>query len=61
MVKTILFQGDSITDCGRVRENAQNLSQAMGPGYPALVAARIKNDDWSKKLKKDYKSRKSTR
>ena len=49
MVKTILFQGDSITDCGRVRENAQNLSQAMGPGYPALVAARIKNDDWSKK------------
>ena len=49
MVKTILFQGDSITDCGRVRENAQNLSQAMGPGYPALVAARIKNDDWSTK------------
>ena len=49
MVKTVLFQGDSITDCGRVRDNAHNLSQAMGPGYPALVAARVQNYDWSKK------------
>ena len=49
MAKTILFQGDSITDCGRVRDNAQNLSQALGPGYPALVAARVQNYDWSKK------------
>ena len=47
MIKTILFQGDSITDCGRIRENAQNISQALGPGYPALVAARIMNNDWS--------------
>ena len=46
MVKTILFQGDSITDCGRVRENPQNISQALGPGYPSMVAARIINNDW---------------
>lgn len=49
MVKTILFQGDSITDCGRVRENPANISQALGPGYPALIAARIMNNDWSAK------------
>ncbi len=34
---TILFQGDSITDCGRKRdENA-----SLGGGYPALVAAML--------------------
>ncbi len=49
MAETILFQGDSITDCGRVRVDARNLSQALGPGYPALVAARLQNYDWSKK------------
>ena len=49
MVKTIVFQGDSITDCGRVRIDARNASQALGPGYPALVAARVQNNDWSKK------------
>ena len=47
MVKTILFQGDSITDCGRVRENPQNISQELGPGYPAMVAARLMCNDWS--------------
>ena len=49
MVKTILFQGDSITDCGRVRDNARSVSQALGQGYPTLIAARVKNNDWSKK------------
>ena len=32
-MKTILFQGDSITDAGRSRENDKN----MGRGYPTLV------------------------
>ncbi len=33
----ILFTGDSITDCGRVREDARHL----GFGYPAFIAARL--------------------
>ena len=33
----ILFQGDSITDVGRVRENSANL----GRGYPHLVEAEL--------------------
>ncbi|MDY3226044.1 MAG: SGNH/GDSL hydrolase family protein [Candidatus Faecousia sp.] len=36
-MKTILFQGDSITDAGRDRENCQDL----GKGYPNLVAGRL--------------------
>jgi lysophospholipase L1-like esterase len=36
-MKTILFQGDSITDAGRDRENFYDL----GKGYPALVAGRL--------------------
>lgn len=33
----ILFQGDSITDCGRSREDTNDL----GPGYPRLVAEAL--------------------
>lgn len=33
----ILFQGDSITDAGRVREDVTN----MGRGYPLLVKAQL--------------------
>lgn len=33
--KVILFQGDSITDCGRSRENDSN----RGVGYPLMVSA----------------------
>jgi acyl-CoA thioesterase-1 len=33
----ILFTGDSITDCGRVRDDAENL----GFGYAALTAAHL--------------------
>ena len=33
--KVILFQGDSITDCGRSRENESN----RGTGYPLMVSA----------------------
>ncbi|MBQ5969026.1 MAG: SGNH/GDSL hydrolase family protein [Clostridia bacterium] len=36
-MKTILFQGDSITDCGRDRGNDANL----GNGYPRLIEASL--------------------
>ncbi len=52
-MKTILFQGDSITDCGRTYENKNsfwnkiyykiNKRTPMGDGYPALVAAELGN------------------
>jgi lysophospholipase L1-like esterase len=36
----VLFQGDSITDCGRNRAAAEpNTAGALGTGYPLLVAA----------------------
>ena len=37
MAKTILFQGDSITDCGRDRNNYY----ALGGGYPNFVKAEL--------------------
>lgn len=37
MCKTILFQGDSITDCGRNRSEFYSL----GDGYPLLVASQL--------------------
>lgn len=37
MKKTILFQGDSITDAGRIREQKFDL----GKGYPKLAAAKL--------------------
>lgn len=39
---SILFQGDSITDCGRAREY-ENLrpGAGLGSGYPTLIAARL--------------------
>lgn len=36
-MKTILFQGDSITDAGRSREDEKHL----GRGYPCLVSAEL--------------------
>ena len=36
-MKRILFQGDSITDAGRNRDNLFSL----GEGYPQLVAAKL--------------------
>ena len=37
----VLFQGDSITDCGRDRQAAEpNLARALATGYPLLVAAQ---------------------
>ena len=46
-MKTILFQGDSITDCGRSRDaviaNTQHAA-AFGVGYPFTVASRLALD-----------------
>ena len=36
-MKTILFQGDSITDAGRSREN----NDVLGAGYPHLLKAAL--------------------
>ena len=44
---TILFTGDSITDCGRIREQKDNL----GFGYAAFVAARLQTYLASPELK----------
>ncbi|MBQ7651420.1 MAG: SGNH/GDSL hydrolase family protein [Victivallales bacterium] len=38
---TILFQGDSITDCGRSREENLPIGVGLGAGYPNLIAARL--------------------
>ena len=38
----VLFQGDSITDCGRDRNSpAPNQAGALGNGYPLLVTAAV--------------------
>jgi lysophospholipase L1-like esterase len=38
----ILFQGDSITDSGRIRDdNTYNNSRALGSGYPMLAGADL--------------------
>lgn len=42
---TLLFQGDSITDCGRATCGGAGYdSKGLGPGYPALVMARLMHD-----------------
>lgn len=42
-MKTILFQGDSITDAGRYRES-DHQTTSMGGGYPLLLKARLMTD-----------------
>ncbi|MDR1599555.1 MAG: SGNH/GDSL hydrolase family protein [Oscillospiraceae bacterium] len=37
---TILFQGDSVTDCGRSRQN----DDYLGSGYPAMIKAQLDAD-----------------
>jgi lysophospholipase L1-like esterase len=38
----VLFQGDSITDCGRSRDDAAaNHAGALGTGYPLLIASQL--------------------
>jgi len=36
--QTVLFQGDSITDCGRPRDDSDS---HLGLGYPSLIAAQL--------------------
>ena len=53
-MKTILFQGDSITDCGRLRTDSANPilkgfaklqgKTPLGNGYPALVAKEFQGE-----------------
>ncbi|MBR2345232.1 MAG: SGNH/GDSL hydrolase family protein [Lentisphaeria bacterium] len=50
-MKTLLFQGDSITDCSRAREDMEDIRHTpLGNGYAALLAAEIYGDqpekDW---------------
>ncbi len=40
-MKRILFQGDSITDCSRVRATDENYGKSLGCGYAGLVAAAL--------------------
>ena len=48
----ILFQGDSITDSGRSREEAgSNNSRALGNGYALLATASLLNDHAPKNLR----------
>ena len=44
-MKTILFQGDSITDCRRDREAEVNLPWHLGYGYSNLVSSRLLLND----------------
>ncbi|GHT75635.1 lipase [Spirochaetia bacterium] len=46
-VTTVLFQGDSITDCGRDYQSEDNL----GSGYPAKIAGIWENSFPEKKLR----------
>lgn len=42
----IVFQGDSITDTGRLRDNeASNVPVGLGSGYVALVASELLGED----------------
>ena len=41
MIKTVLFQGDSITDARRDREAVEGNTSSTGTGYVALVAGKL--------------------
>ena len=48
----VLFQGDSITDAGRVRTDTNaNSQKAMGGGYSFLATAELLNNNPSKNLR----------
>ncbi|WP_207420958.1 SGNH/GDSL hydrolase family protein [Desertivirga brevis] len=50
--EVILFQGDSITDAGRSKENSKiNDPRALGNGYAYLATADLLNDNPQKQLK----------
>ncbi len=41
--KTVLFQGDSITDAGRARDASLPPNAGLGTGYPLFIAGRALN------------------
>ena len=42
---TVLFQGDSVTDCGRNNCGGEGFdNMGLGPGYPGMIAARLACD-----------------
>ena len=44
-MKTLLFQGDSITDCGRTTCGSAGYPPGLwGPGYPGLIASQLMGD-----------------
>jgi len=52
MSTTILFQGDSITDCGRATCGGAGFTNwGAGPGYPGMIGAKL----WAKYPERDYK------
>jgi lysophospholipase L1-like esterase len=47
----VLFQGDSITDCGRDRSiQAANDARALGTGYPLLLAGALRERNLDRDL-----------
>ncbi|MDR2027769.1 MAG: lysophospholipase, partial [Prevotellaceae bacterium] len=50
--RVILFQGDSITDCGRKREsNVCNVHEQLGSGYPLFTATQLLKTHADRQLK----------
>lgn len=45
MSKVIVFQGDSVTDCGRSRDLEIPKNTGLGTGYANMIAARILADN----------------
>lgn len=42
---TVLFQGDSVTDCGRNSCSGSGITaNGIGPGYPGMIAAKLNCD-----------------
>ena len=41
MSKTLVFMGDSITDCGRTTSNDPGPNSGFGPGYPNLIGSKL--------------------
>ncbi|WP_176012792.1 SGNH/GDSL hydrolase family protein [Victivallis sp. Marseille-Q1083] len=50
MIEIIVFQGDSVTDCGRSYE-AKEANQGLGGGYPLLAAGRLLRELPAKNLR----------
>ena len=41
MSQTLVFMGDSITDCGRTTSNDPGPNSGFGPGYPNLIGSKL--------------------